>query len=88
MKRFIDYRTLDKEGIDFLGNELLVRNKLEVSTSTFQNLTEVISALSRWYEKLEILKIENIDFRKEREEQQKEMRGKRRKKEEDDTMPF
>lgn len=47
MKRFIDYRTLDKETPEYEGIKLWSRNSLEIETPTFQDLADVIVALDR-----------------------------------------
>lgn len=99
MKRFIDYRTLDKETPEYEGIKLWSRNSLEIETPTFQDLADVIVALDRWYSSLDIIRIENLDFKKieelqlmdvYKEEERRGRHGKRKKKkeEDDDTMPF
>lgn len=68
MKRLIDYRTLDKE-----NNEIRGRKTLEIETPSFQSLADVLFSLSRWYECLDVIKIENLDFKKIEEEQYMEI---------------
>ena len=87
MKRFIDYR--------FCNNDEWNRREVEIETPTFQNLTDVIFTLSKWYQQLEVIRIENLDFKKIEELQlheiymEEERRGRHKKKEEEDnTMPF
>ena len=87
MKRFIDYR--------FCNNDEWNRREVEIETPTFQNLTDVIFTLSKWYQQLEVIRIENLDFKKIEELQlheiymEEERRGRHKKKEEDDDiMPF
>ena len=87
MKRFIDYR--------FCNEDTWNRREVEIETPTFQNLTDVIFALSKWYQQLEVIRIENLDFKKIEELQlheiymEEERRGRHKKKEEeDDIMPF
>ena len=71
MKRFIDYRTLDKENNECVGLKIWVRHELELETSDFQNLADVIYSLRRGYEELDIIKVENLDFKKIEDEQLK-----------------
>ena len=69
MKRFIDYRTLDKENNEYAGLKIRTRYSLEIETPSFQGLADVLDSLSRGYECLDVIKIENLDFNKIVEEQ-------------------
>lgn len=64
MKRFVDYRTVDKENNEYAGLKIWTRNHLELETPDFRSLTDVIHALRRWYGELDLIKIENLDFKK------------------------
>ena len=67
----IDYRTLDKENNEYVGIKIRSRNTLEIETPSFQSLADVIYSLSRGYECLDVIRIENLDFKKIEEEQYK-----------------
>lgn len=69
MQRHIEYRTLDNDLWDFDWMKIWTRRELDISTSTFQGLSDVMSALSRWYRELDIISIVNLDFKKIEEEQ-------------------
>lgn len=92
MKRHIDYRTLDNDLWDFDWMKIWIRRELDISTPTFQELSDVMSALSRWYRELDIISIINLDFKKEEEQQiqaiydEEEERG--RYDPVDEDMPF
>ena len=99
MKRFIDYRTLEEENNESCEMAIWERHQIEIETPTFQSLTDVLFALSKWYKTLDVIEIENLDFRKIEEQQlheiymEEERRGrhgkrKKEKEEEDDIMPF
>lgn len=62
MKRFVDYRTLNEED-GFIGPKVWTREKLTIETQNFQNLIDVIYTLRKWYLELDIIKIENLDFK-------------------------
>ena len=92
MKRFIDYRTLEEENNGFMA--MWERHQLEIETPTFQNLTDVLFALSKWYKTLDVIKIENLSFKKIEEWQlmdvynEEERRGRHKNKKSEDVMPF
>lgn len=69
MQRHIEYRTLDNDLWDFDWMKIWTRRELDISTSTFQGLSDVMSVLSRWYRELDIISIVNLDFKRIEEEQ-------------------
>lgn len=62
MKRFVDYRTLNEEN-EFTGLKVWTREELRIETQNFQSLIDVIYTLRKWYLELDIIKIENLDFK-------------------------
>ena len=94
MKRFIDYRTLEEENNEFCEMAIWERHQLEIETPTFQILADVLFALSRWYKTLDVIKIENLDFKKIEEWQlmdaymEEERGGRHKNKKSKDVMHF